>query len=46
MDKKEYLKLTEIKIHNKNSKKILKKQINNFYDVAENYKERKHKYSV
>ena len=46
MDKKEYLKLTEIKIHNKNSKKLLKKQINNFYDAAENYRKRKHKYSV
>ena len=46
MDKKEYLKLTETKIHNKNSKNLLKKQINNFYDVLENYKPRKHKYKI
>ena len=46
MDKEGYLKLTEIKIHNKNSKNLLKKQINNFYDIAESYRKRKHKYSV
>ena len=46
MDKNEYLKLTKAKIHNRNSKKLLIKQINNFYDVAKNYKQRKHKYNV
>ena len=38
MDKNEYLKIVKSKIHNKNSKKLLVNQINNFYDVAENYK--------
>jgi len=46
MDKKEYLKIVKSKIHNKNSKKLLINQINNFYDVTENYRKRKHKYNV
>ena len=46
MDKNEYLKVAKAKIHNKNSKKLLINQINNFYDVAKNYKQRKHKYNV
>ena len=46
MEKNEYLKIVKSKIHNKNSKKLLINQINNFYDVAENYKKRKHKYNV
>ena len=46
MDKNEYLKIVKAKIHNKNSKKLLVNQINNFYDVDKNYKQRKHKYKV
>ena len=46
MDKNEYLKLTKAKVHNKDSKQLLLNQINNFYYVLENYKPRKHKYSV
>ena len=44
MDKAEYLKLTKAKIKNKNSKQLLINQINNFYDIVDNCKPRKHKY--
>ena len=46
MDKNEYLKLVKSKLHNRNSKKLLINQINNFYEIAYNYKKKKHKYKV
>ena len=46
MDRTEYLMLTKAKIKNKNSKKLLINQINNFYSILENYKHKKHKYKV
>ena len=46
MDKNEYLKLAKIKLHNKNSKKLLVNQIYNFYDIVDNCKSRKHRYKV
>lgn len=46
MDKNEYLKLAKISLHNKNSKKLLINQINNFYEIANNYKKRKHRYKI
>ena len=46
MDRTEYLMLTKAKIKNKNSKKLLINQINNFYYILENYKPRKHKYKI
>lgn len=46
MDRTEYLMLTKAKIKNKNSKKLLINQINNFYSILENYKLRKHKYKI
>lgn len=46
MDKNEYLKLSKASLHNKNSKKLLINQINNFYEIANNYKKRKHRYKI
>lgn len=46
MDRNEYLKLAKSRIHNKNSKKLLVNQINNFYDIVDNCKKRKHGYKV
>lgn len=46
MDKNEYLKLTKSKLHNRNSKRLLINQINNFYKVVDECKKRKHKYKV
>jgi hypothetical protein len=46
MDKNEYLKLAKSKLHNRNSKKLLINQINNFYKVVDECKKRKHKYKV
>lgn len=46
MDRTEYLMLTKAKIKNKNSKKLLINQINNFYSILENYKHKKHKYKI
>ena len=44
MDKNEYLKLAKSRLYNRNSKKLLVNQINNFYDIVDNCKPRKHKY--
>jgi len=46
MDKNEYIKLAKASLHNKNSKKLLINQINNFYEIANNYKKRKHRYKI
>lgn len=46
MDKNEYLRLTKANIHNKNSKQLLINQIDNFYEVLNNYKNKKHKYKI
>ena len=46
MNKIEYLELTKFKIKNKNSRQLLINQINNFYYVLENYKQRNHKYKI
>lgn len=46
MDKKEYIELTKAKIHNNNSMQLLINQINNFYEVMEKYKSKKHKYKT
>ncbi|MBR6908659.1 hypothetical protein IKN40_09690 [bacterium] len=42
--KSEYNKIVKSNIKNKESKAILLKQIENYYDVLENYKPRKHSY--
>ena len=46
MDKNEYLKLTKANMHNKNSKQLLINQINDFYEVLDTYKCKKHKYKI
>ena len=46
MDKNEYLKLTKANIHNKNSKQLLINQIDNFYEILNTYKSKKHKYKI
>ena len=44
MGKNSYIEEINSKNLSKKSKNLLKKQINNFYYVLENYKSRKHKY--
>lgn len=46
MDKNEYLEHIKANIHNQSSKQLLINQINNFYEVLNNYKNKKHKYKV
>lgn len=46
MDKNKYLELARSRIHNRNSKKLLVNQINNFYKILDECKKRKHNYKV
>ena len=46
MNKEECIEVVNSKDLSKNSKKLLKKQIENFYYTLENYKPKKHKYKV
>ena len=46
MNKNEYIEMVNSKDIRNKSKKLLKKQIENFYYTLENYKPKKHKYKV